>query len=229
MKYAWLHSIDEAAFMGCLSAPTEEQVECVARHLVEADFRSAPWAADPRAWTVQRFAAPDWYSDLDVGEPDAWEGAILRLIERPEFDLRHEHAGTVGTLSCYVIDWSDRAFARLGEPAVLRHFKPYRYFLSGERELELMWGPAHAMLASAEVGRLLSELARFEEVLGMRETARSEVPPGMEDLAATLRRFGIRGAGAPEIEEARQSVAEAVPVLEEIRAQGRMLFAPFET
>ena len=228
MKYAYLHSIDEAAFMRCLSAPTEEQVECVAGHLAQSEDRTAPWAADPRAWTVQRFAAPDWYSDLDVGEGDCWEGAVLQLIERPEFDLRHRHAGTVATLSWSVLQWSEEAFTRLGEPAVLRHFKPYRYFTSAERELELMYWPAHAMLTNAEVGRLLSELARFEEVLRTRETARPTVPPGSEELASTLRLFGIGGVSAQEIEGARQSAAEAVPVLEEMRAQGRMLFAPFE-
>ena len=84
------------------------------------------------------------------------------------------------------------------------------------------------MLTNAEVGRLLGELARFEEVLRTRETAPPAVPPGAEELASTLRLFGIGGGNAEEIEGARQSAAEAIPVLEGMRAQGRMLFAPFE-
>jgi hypothetical protein len=94
--------------------------------------------------------------------------------------------------------------------------------------MELMYWPEHAMLSNADVGLMLSELARFEEVLQSRETSKRVVPPRFEELASTLSLFGIGGVGREEIEGARQSVAECIPVLEEIRAQRRMLYAPFE-
>jgi len=216
MKFvAWLHSIDEAAFTQCVTAPTDEQVECVAQCLAEWGTPDSPWATDPRAWVANRLTAPDWYSDLDVGEPDSWEGAVYRLIQRPEFDLKEQYGGA--TLDRFVVDWSRRVFALRNEAAALRSFKPYRYYLAEERELELTWWPTHAMVTSEDVGRMIAELGRFDEVV---ETLEHTPLPGL--------RPGFKSLYPQEIEDARRSIAQAVPVLEQIRSRGHMLFAPFE-
>ena len=56
--------------------------------LANSDDDLAPWVNDPSAWIRQRLSLPDWYEDLDVGEPTCWEAAICSLLELPEFDLQ---------------------------------------------------------------------------------------------------------------------------------------------
>ena len=208
MNFAHLESIEQSPFLSCLSDPTDEQMATLVASLTESDSHQPPWADDPQAWVGQRLALPDWYSDLE--DPVPWEMAITQLIGRPEFS--REYSDGERTLLPSVVDWSRQAFELLGEPAVLRRFKPYRYFLSEDRELELACWPHHALLANDDVGRLLSELARFEALL---ETLEQDDP-------------GFLDACRRQIDASRESVAICLPLLDEIHARGRMLYAPFE-
>lgn len=206
MIYAYLESIDESVFLSCISAPTEEQLAEVVASLSE--YPHPAWASDPQAWIRQRFAQRDWYSDLE--DPRPWELAIAQLVHRPEFGFQYSDGET--TLLTNVIEWSRKAFRLLDESAVLRSFKPFRYFLSEERELELTYWPYHAQIANDGVGRLIGELDRFDVLLEMLEQNR----PGFKDI------------NGDEIEAAQVSIARSIPVLKDIYARGRMLYAPFE-
>lgn len=216
-----IYSLDWDRFKDFVNNPTDDQLlsfstllsdglDQVNEDLEEEDAVS-DWPSDPeelRGVVKQRLARDDWYGDLSAPAQEAWANAVYSFCsDTEEVGFRVDHDGVywdVIELACKHLNASPN---EISPGVALSEFgkRPYAYHPAAKDEddedsWDLNWHDYHSMHTPDEVRRMVQEL----------QTA------------------------APAIEKSRDKQAindydSLMPVLEQLVAEGRMLFVQTDT
>lgn len=212
-----ISSLDWTKFSAMVARPTPAQLSILARDLAEArkeldgqfgegdPIRS--WPKDPKALApvvAERLARADWYGDLSEAGRQLWETAFDATCTRKElgFGFRVDSDCVYWDVINLVVERLGDRPGALGKSAMSRFgVAPFRCPDPPRQRYASCWTPMHSMHPPDEVQRMLAELRA--------------VAPAVEAARNAEVRYGF--------------TEELLPAIEDVTADGRLLFVQVDT
>jgi hypothetical protein len=212
-----LYSLDWDKFNALIQKPTPDQLSVLAKSIAsqreemdgqfDDDDPVAEWPEDRKSLApiiAVRLALPDWYSDLSEAGRQLWETAFYVACMRSkkiDLDFRVDSDGVYWDVVSLIVEQLGDQPERPGKSAMSRFGTvPFRFHPTASDESS-DWTPMHSMHPPEEVKQMLTEI---------------------QSVAATVE-------ASDEDDIRKQFTDELLPALEQVAADGRMLFIQVDT